>query len=198
MTLPKEERQQLDKTDGHWLERDSVVPKILELINDAGMCPAELTLLDVGCAVGREVEEFNKHGLLACGLEINSDYVSAGRLRNPNINIYGGDMVNLPRPFDAGSFDVLTCFNTLFYGDTFAILPRLIDCVKTTTGLVIVTIDEKILRLDNNKIIHDLDISKLLESLANIDILHKSYAEREDKEPWPHRHYFYTIVLRRK
>ncbi len=196
MTLPTQERRELDDTEGHWLDRNSVVPKILDLIRTGGVEPAGLTLLDVGCAVGRDIEEFNSCGLVASGLEINPKYVSTGLLQNPNLRIHEGDMANLPSPFVEGSFDLLTCFNTLFYGDTAAVLPRLISCVRPA-GLVVVTIDEKILRQDTNTIIHQLEVRELLSSLQDVDLLHQSYGEREDKEPWPHRHHFYTVVLRR-
>lgn len=196
MALPRQEREQLENSQGHWLDRDSIVPKVVELIRMAGLDPSGLTLLDVGCAVGREVEGFNSSGLIASGLDINPKYIATGLERNPKIKIREGDMANLPSPFGEASFDIVTCFNTLFYGDTGAVLPRLVSTVRLG-GVVVATLDEKILRQDTNSLIHQLEVNELLKRLPNVEVLHKTYAERDDKEPWPHRHHFYTVVLKR-
>ena len=100
--------------------------------------------------------------------------------------------MELPAPFGPASFDIVTCFNTLFYVDTVAALPG-IRALLRKGGLGIITLDSRIDDLDRGETIHTLDVDAALATLTESVVFFKNYRERMDSTPFHHKHYTFEI-----
>ncbi len=94
------------------------------------------------------------------------------------------------------SFDAILCKNVIFYTDYTKSLPEL-ERVLKNNGVVIVSLDEKIVKLEDNSSLHSANIDEMLKYFSNSKILEKTYHERIDQEPWPHKHFYYDVVVRK-
>jgi len=94
------------------------------------------------------------------------------------------------------SFDAVYCVNTLFYLAPEASIPELLRLVKEG-GVLFITLDEKIINIDEGKIIHSLNVEDALKLFKSCKILGKTYVERIDKIPFKHKHFFYEITVQK-
>src|SRR3989344_2161490 len=60
-------------------------------------------VLDIGCAVGLDLENFREKGFLPTGIELSEEMAKLARLRNPGTNIIEGNFMELDinKKFDA-------------------------------------------------------------------------------------------------
>lgn len=180
--------------NAHWLKRESYVRIAYErfkayLTNST--CPR---LLVVGCAQGHEVKEFTVLGVDTDGVEINPRYVRAGRLLFPDIKIKPGSVEKLDYPVD--TFDLVYCRNVIFSTDPKKSLPEL-ERVLRPGGIGHVTLDKRIVRLNDRSLLHFANIDEMLALLSGCEVLAKEYQERIDEEPWRHKHHYYDIYFRK-
>ncbi|MDE2019876.1 MAG: methyltransferase domain-containing protein [Patescibacteria group bacterium] len=52
-------------------------------------------ILDIGCAVGLDLENFTEKGFIPTGIELSGEMVKRARKRNPGAKIYEGDFIKL-------------------------------------------------------------------------------------------------------
>ncbi len=187
-------KRQVQSGKSHWLDRKSFSPEILEIIKGHFKKLDNLKLLDIGCAQGRNVFEFSRSGILAEGVDINKEFINHAKTRYPSLNFAVGDIENLYN--EKRIFDVVVCMNTLFYTDIYKSLQETERLVKPG-GLGIITLDEKIINLDSNKVIHNLNIEIALSLLKKSIILKKELKERVDKKPFRHVHKYYQIIFKK-
>ena len=69
-------------------------------------------VLDLGCGAGRHLEEMERIGYRATGLDLSRPLIEAARTTVPAANLVLGDMRR--PPFRTGSFDVVTSYFTSF------------------------------------------------------------------------------------
>lgn len=83
------------------------------------------TLLDIACGTGRHLVELAKHYQIE-GIDIDSEYLEAARLRLPDVTFHAGDMSD----FDLGrTFDAVICMGSAIgYVKTHA---RLLQAMST-------------------------------------------------------------------
>ena len=72
----------------------------------------ESSVLDVGCGAGRFCRIVADRGARVSGLDATSALIEIARERNPDGDFRVGDMEALP--WDAGTFDLVTGFNSFF------------------------------------------------------------------------------------
>lgn len=73
------------------------------------------TLLDVGCGSGLFCEMAAEAGAKVTGIDATAELVARAKDRVPDIAFQTGEMEELP--FEAGSFDVVTGFNSFQYAE---------------------------------------------------------------------------------
>ncbi|HYR80632.1 MAG TPA: class I SAM-dependent methyltransferase, partial [Candidatus Dormibacteraeota bacterium] len=95
-----------------------------EIINAA--VPGARTVLDVACGTG-EHAKFLKEKYAIDGVDLNEEYLRAGRLKNPSGKYTRADMTD----FDLGTtYDVVTClFSAIGYVRTVDRISRAIACM---------------------------------------------------------------------
>lgn len=190
--IPKEYKEKIAKSKGHWLERESNVKKFIDILNNHNKEIKGLKILDAGCAQGQDCKEFDRYGFNVTGLDCNKKFLTKAKEQNPKIKFELGDVENLP--YKSESFDAVYCVNTLFYTNIQKSIPELIRVTKEK-GIIFITLDIKITDLDQNKVIHKLNLFNALKYFSKLKILEIKYKERVDHEPFKHIHQFYDIVL---
>jgi SAM-dependent methyltransferase len=180
--------------ESHWLQRDSFAPTAIDIYKKYIENFSTMCILDVGCAQGRDVSVLLSQGLSTIGLDNNLDYLEEGQKKYPYALFVGGDIECAP--FQNNSFDAILCRNVIFNTNPEISLPEL-ERVLKGGGIGIVSLDEKILRIDKNSIIHSADLEYMLSFLAHSEIVERHYDERMDEEPWQHKHYFFDIVFQK-
>ncbi len=191
--IPKFYKKKVEKGD-HWLKRYSVVPKVVKLLKKQFSNIKGLTLLDAGCAQGREVYLFSKYGINSQGIEINPDFVKQARKNYPKLEFRKGNIEKLP--YSSNQFDVVFCINTLFYTNIKKSLPELMRVLKKK-GFGFVTVDKKIVDLEKKKVIHKLSMNSVFQILKKSSILMMVHGERMDETPFRHKHFYYEIAFKK-
>jgi ubiquinone/menaquinone biosynthesis C-methylase UbiE len=79
---------------------------------------AGTALLDVGCGSGYASWLAADRGAGVHGLDASENLLAVARARTPHGDFQLGDMDSLP--WDTESFDVVTCFNSVWIGDDVA------------------------------------------------------------------------------
>jgi 2-polyprenyl-3-methyl-5-hydroxy-6-metoxy-1,4-benzoquinol methylase len=77
-------------------------------------CGAGTRLLDIGCGGGFALLLAARRGARVAGLDATSALLDIARERVPAASLAIGDLED-PLPFDPGSFDVVTAFNSIQY-----------------------------------------------------------------------------------
>ncbi|MDP3026351.1 MAG: class I SAM-dependent methyltransferase [Nanoarchaeota archaeon] len=185
----KEYKEQVIKSE-HWLEKPSFIKSTLQIINKNFKKHEILTVLDTGCGQGRGTFKLSKLGLILEGLDSNPKFIKEAKKNYPKIRFSIGDIEDLPYPSE--SFNIVLCINTLFYTNVNKSLPE-IERVLTKRGIAIITLDEKIINLDENEVIYLLNIDKTLKLLKKSTILSKKYKIEVDR----HKHLYWEVVFRR-
>lgn len=115
--LGEEARQQGDlwsQAASDWVELQEwkIFPATRRAFELAGVAPGE-RLLDVGCGgAGALVEQYAR-GVRVNGIDAAPALIEVARQRMPDANFDVADMLSLP--FEDGSFDVVTGFNSFQY-----------------------------------------------------------------------------------
>ncbi|GAA1032352.1 class I SAM-dependent methyltransferase [Virgisporangium ochraceum] len=73
----------------------------------------DLSLLDVGCGTGSVLQSAVRRGARVTGLDAAASMIAVARERLPDADLHVGDLEALP--FDDGTFDVVTAFNSVQY-----------------------------------------------------------------------------------
>jgi SAM-dependent methyltransferase len=100
-----------------------------EAVLDATDVGAGTRLLDIGCGGGFALLLAARRGARVAGLDATAALLDIARERVPAASLAVGDLED-PLPFDPGSFDVVTAFNSIQY----AADP--VTAVKTTSQLI--------------------------------------------------------------
>jgi SAM-dependent methyltransferase len=87
--------------------------------------PKAKRLLDVGCGTGKHLQYLKGH-YLAEGVDLLPQFCTIARRRNPELQIYQGDMrkLDLPHPYDV----VVCLFSSIGYVET---VPRLEEAIRS-------------------------------------------------------------------
>ena len=181
-----------EKGKSQWLSRKSDVQNFLFFLKKHFKDIKGLKVLDAGCAQGRDSNEISINGLEVLGLDYDENFIKEAKKEYPSLKFEIGKIEDLSYPDE--SFDAVYCVNTLFYTDINKSLPELSRVLKSN-GILFITLDEKIVNLDENKIIHSLDVDQAIKNLKNLKLLSKEYAERTDEVPFKHTHHFYHVVF---
>lgn len=184
----------VSEEESHWLKRDSFATKAIDVYSRYLGDLTNIRLLDIGCAQGREVSLFNHHGIKAEGVDANPEYLAAAVKAYPDILFSEGNIEKLP--FSSNVFDAVFCLNVIFYTDPSKSLPE-IERVLKPGGVGIVSLDQKIVKLEDSSIIHADNADEVIALFKQSEILEKTYGERVDELPWRHQHYFYHVVFRK-
>lgn len=179
----------------HWLHRQSCVPVAIEKFKTYVGPLDGMSVLDVGCGQGHDVAEFIAFGMECEGLEINPRYVKEGRRLFPNAKITKGSAESLP--YADGSFALVYCRNLVFCTDPKKCLPELRRVLRPG-GVGHVSLDEKIIQLSDDALLHSAGIDEMVALLSGCEILEKEYRERVDEAPTPHRHHYYDLYFRKR
>lgn len=143
-----EEYKNKVKENSHWNKRSSPVKRMIPLIRRIFKENKKIKLIDVGCAQGKNTNEFYKNKINAEGIDIDSDFIKEAKKRFPNIKFKIGDIEKLP--YNNHTFDIIFCINTLFYTNINKSIKELERVVKKG-GIEIITLDSEIKDLDKNK-----------------------------------------------
>ncbi len=193
--IPEDYKRKAAKGQSHWLQRDSSVESFIRALETEYDGLEDLTVLDAGCAQGRDTAEIFNYEINARGIDYNPEFIELARRDNPRICFDIGNIEELS--YTKEQFEGVYCVNTLFYTDPKRSLPELERVVKRG-GIILVTLDEKIVDLDKDEVIHTLDVDKALRYFRSSDVLKREYKEREDSSPFRHIHHFYEVVLKKK
>lgn len=100
----------------------------------------KIQLLDVGCAMGVLLEEAERSGIVACGIDISRDAVAYCRSRK--LSVQSGTLQALNKKLQYGSFDVLTAFQVIEHErDPIGFIRRIHKLLKSDGLVVIATPD---------------------------------------------------------
>lgn len=199
--LSEDEAEEVNTSNPHWEERESMVPNALEKIEEHFGTIKGLSLLDAGCAQGSHTYEFARKGIEVHGIDQEVEYIRDAREKKEEAEgnhlpvFTQGDIEDLP--YEDERFDIVFCVNTLFYTDHRKSLPEL-ERVLKPGGLGIVMINEEIRNLDEDEIYHERDLEEALTVLENSEIITTEYGERVDQEPFRHRHKYYLVVYEKQ
>jgi SAM-dependent methyltransferase len=91
---------------------DQQVPTYEEALRRVGLEPGD-RVLDIGCGVGAFLRMVADRGGEAFGIDASEALVELARARVPEADLRVGDMEALP--YDDGSFDLVTGFNSFFF-----------------------------------------------------------------------------------
>ncbi len=166
----------------HWLHRQSYTPIALKKFKIYLKDFSGASVLDVGCGQGHDVAEFLALGIGCEGVEINPRYVKAGRKLFPTAKITLANAESLP--YGDESFALVYCRNLVFCTDPKKVLPELVRVLRPG-GVGHVSLDEKIIELRDESLLHSADVDEMLTLLARCEILEKEYRERDDDDPTP-------------
>lgn len=86
--------------------------RAVALLRDATGLGPGTRVLDLGCGAGRHLEEMERIGYRATGLDLSRPLIEAARKSVPVADLVLGDMRR--PPFRTGSFDVVTSYFTSF------------------------------------------------------------------------------------
>jgi SAM-dependent methyltransferase len=96
------------------LSEDQQVPTYEAALARVHVRPGDL-VLDVGCGVGAFLRLVNDRGARPFGLDASEALIEFARDRLPNADLRVGDMEALP--YESGTFDLVTGFNSFFFAD---------------------------------------------------------------------------------
>ncbi len=178
-----------------WLNRESNVKNLIKsLKNNFGEIRG-LKILDSGCAQGRDSAEIASSGAIVTGIDSDPKFVREAKNLYPTLKFDLGRIEDLP--YKSAEFDAVYCVNTLFYTDPKRSLPEL-ERVLKPLGILFITLDKSIIDLEKNKVMHTLDVNQALKIFKDLELISKTYFERQDEVPFKHRHLFYEIVLKKR
>ena len=178
-----------------WLKRKSNVKSFVSVLKKTLSESKKLKILDAGCANGRDSNEIALEGYKVIGIDCDKNFINDAKKSYPKTKFEIGDIQNLK--YKNNEFDAVYCVNTLFYLSPNKSIPELLRVVKKD-GVLFITLDEKIVNLDENKIMHSLNVEKTIKLLfKDCKILSKKYLKRIDKIPFKHKHYFYEIAVQK-
>ncbi len=86
--------------------------RAVALLRDATGLGPGTRVLDLGCGAGRHLEEMERIGYRATGLDLSRPLIEAARRSVPRVHLVRGDMRQ--PPFRTDSFDVVTSYFTSF------------------------------------------------------------------------------------
>jgi SAM-dependent methyltransferase len=102
-----------------------------EAVLDAAEVGAGTTLLDVGCGGGFAMLLAAARGATVTGIDATPALLDIARERTPGAPVTAGDLED-PLPFEPGSFDVVTAFNSIQYAaDPVAVVKNMSHVAKT-------------------------------------------------------------------
>ena len=143
--IPERYKEKVMTGKSHWLGRGSDVGEFVKVLGENFGDLKGLSVLDVGCAQGRDSLEIFNHGMNVVGVDINEEFILEAKETGPKIQFDVGSVEHLP--YGDGKFDSVYCVNTLFYTDLGKSLLELIRVVKKG-GIAFLTLDEKIIDLE--------------------------------------------------
>jgi ubiquinone/menaquinone biosynthesis C-methylase UbiE len=182
------------KGKSHWLNRKSNTKEFINTLKKHFSDLKGLKILDAGCAQGRDSAEIAKFDGKVVGLDYSKEFIKEAKLAHPEMTFKQGHIEKLP--FLNNTFDAVYCVNTLFYTKLDKSLPEL-ERVLKPNGILFITLDEKIINLDNKKTIYSSSVPHSLHIFKKAIIINKVYMERIDGTPFKHKHFFYEITLKK-
>ena len=96
------------------LSEDQQLPTYEDALRRVGLERGQ-RVLDVGCGVGAFLQLATVRGALPAGIDASEELIAFARRRLPDADLRVGDMEALP--WDDGTFDLVTGFNSFFFAD---------------------------------------------------------------------------------
>lgn len=124
-----------------WNEKyRSIEPIRKQLDAFVRMMPKGGTVLDIGCATGRDVEYLARNGLFAVGIDKSKGMIDIARAKLPFLEFRQMDMVDLQ--FKAGSFDGILSIASLHHLNKQDAARALQECrrVMKDRGYIFITV----------------------------------------------------------
>jgi SAM-dependent methyltransferase len=116
-------------------DEDQQVPTYEEAIRRVGVAPRQ-RVLDIGCGTGVFLRLVAERGAVPFGLDASQALLEIARERVPEADLSVGEMEQLP--YDDGTFDLVTGFNSFFFAaDMLAALREAGRVAKTGAPVVI-------------------------------------------------------------
>ncbi len=181
----------------HWEERQSPASQYFEILKALDQNLIGKKLLDVGCAEGIEVINFQRLGLETDGADISEKFIKEAKRNFPDSNFVVASAENLP--YKDESYDIVFCINTLFYTNIEKSIAELCRILKEG-GWGIISFDTEIVNLDEDKIFHSDSIEHLEKVLNQSGAQIKQLGDKEerlDQSPFRHKHVFHKIVIQK-
>lgn len=97
-------------TDWAQLTEPAMTP-VYEAVFDAVGVGSDTRMLDAGCGAGLALQLAHARGATVCGLDAAAGLLAVARERVPRADIRQGELEDLP--YEDGSFDVVTAFNSV-------------------------------------------------------------------------------------
>jgi ubiquinone/menaquinone biosynthesis C-methylase UbiE len=111
----------------------------------AKLLPKKATILDAGCAAGRDTNRLSQKGLQVTGLDLSSGLITLARKTFPTITFIEGNMLSLP--FPDNTFDGVWACASLLHLETVADVTKALrefHRVMKQNGIVYVSVKTQI------------------------------------------------------
>lgn len=129
------------------------------------------SVLDVGCAAGRDTNILSKKGFNAIGIDISQGLIEIAKKAYPHLNFVRGDFLNLP--FSSNSFDGVWAHAAIVHLETESDVKRAISefhRVLKSQGLLFIKVKEQ---TGENK------TEIVIDKLSNSERFFRYYKEEE-------------------
>jgi SAM-dependent methyltransferase len=122
------------RPDDWALSEDQQVPTYEEALRHVALEPGQ-RVLDIGCGVGAFLRLVAARGAEPFGIDASESLLELARRRLPDADLRVGEMENLP--WDDGSFDLVTGFNSFFFANDMVAALREARRVAKPGGVVV-------------------------------------------------------------
>ena len=153
----------------------------------------DFVISDLGCGIGRDVNHFNKSGIVAIGLDNDCSIIDTAKRNYPKSDFYLCDIHNLPS--ENNRQWAYYCINVIHYVDASRVLKEI---HRTLCPGGYAFIHFNLLIKDNNgHIDYHQKKSDVYELVKKFEIVEEKIFLREDSKPMPHTHHIMQVILKK-
>lgn len=150
-------------------------------------------IIDLGCGDGRDVNEFNKAGFKALGIDNSEIEIKNAEVNFPYLNFKLDNIEKLN--LENNSVDAFYMINVIHYVNKKVAIEEILKKLKSK-GYFFVHFNLLIKDI-NNKVDYENKEKDILNLVSQFKIISKNIFEREDKEPIPHKHRILELILQK-